>query len=177
LCRYVYPNQGQLIDPSRMISGRRAMTQSARRKMQNAHIPKRGRGKGRRADGEGSSQGTQPAQSHVVDQTQVEYLNYQDQIHDATDGGYNQQHILEHFIPVLDQDDIAAASAPEMLPDQPAFLEGPKDASLLSSYAEHVALPLWYNSNNVSVIFNSFKLLYVILIKLAHVTLNLNWRA
>jgi len=42
-----------------------------------------------------SSQATQPEESQVVDPTQVEYLNYQDQIHDATDGGYHEQHILD----------------------------------------------------------------------------------
>jgi len=49
-------DQGPTIDPSKMIGGRRAMTQSHRRERQRGHIPKRGRGKGgRRADGEGSS--------------------------------------------------------------------------------------------------------------------------
>jgi hypothetical protein len=38
--------QGQPIDPSRMICGRLAVTSSGRRARQNAHIPKRGRGKG-----------------------------------------------------------------------------------------------------------------------------------
>jgi len=65
-----YPNQGQPIDPSKLISGRRAMTQSARRARQNAHIPKtgRGRGKGRKGDGVGSSQATQSEQSQVIAQ-------------------------------------------------------------------------------------------------------------
>jgi len=53
----------------------------------------------------------------VVDLTQVEYLNYQDQIHEAHDGGYDQQHILKDDVPQLDQDDIAAATVPETLPD------------------------------------------------------------
>jgi len=64
-------------------------------------------------DGEGSSQATQPEQSHMVDPTQVEYLNYQDEMHhDAIDGGYDDHHILEDVVPVLDQDDIAATTAP-----------------------------------------------------------------
>jgi len=65
-------------------------------------------------------------------------MNYQDQIHDATDGGYDQQHILEDVVPILDQDDIAAATAPKTLPDQPPFPGGPEDTSLLASYANHV---------------------------------------
>ena len=80
----------------------------------------------------------------MVDPTQVEYLNYQDQIHDATDGGYDQRHISEDVVPVLDQDDITATTAPEMLPDHAPFPGGPEDTSLLASYANHVALPLWY---------------------------------
>jgi len=63
-----YPNQGQPIDPSKLISGRRAMTQNARRARQNVHIPKTGRGKGRKGDGVGSSQATQSEQSQVIDQ-------------------------------------------------------------------------------------------------------------
>jgi len=52
-----------------MISGRLAMTNSARRARQKAHIPKRGIGKGRMKDGAESSQATQPTQSQVVDPT------------------------------------------------------------------------------------------------------------
>jgi len=52
------PEQRQQIDPSRMISGRLAMTNSGRRARQNVHIPKRGRGKGRMGDGAESSQAT-----------------------------------------------------------------------------------------------------------------------
>jgi hypothetical protein len=104
------------IDPSKMIGGRRAQTQSYRKEKdrRNAHIPNRGRG--RRGDGSGTSQASeaaQPEESQVVDPTQeVEYLNYQDQVHhDVTDGGYDQDHIPEqHHIP--DDDDIAAAAAP-----------------------------------------------------------------
>jgi len=57
--------QGQPIDPSKMIAGRCAMTQSHRRERKNTHIPKRGRG--RRGDGSGTSQATQPEESQVVD--------------------------------------------------------------------------------------------------------------
>jgi len=49
------PDQGQQIDPSRLISGRLAMTNSARQASQNAHIPKRGGGKDRIGDGAESS--------------------------------------------------------------------------------------------------------------------------
>jgi len=146
-------DQGQPIYPSKMIGGRRAMTQSRRKDRQSGHISKRGRGKGR-SDGSGASQATQPEQSHVVDPTQeVEYLNYQDQVHhDVTDGGYDQDHIPEQqHIP--DEDDIAAAAAPAVLPLKPPFPGGPENISLLHSYAKHVTLPLWYNSDNVSVIF------------------------
>lgn len=141
-----------LIDPSKMIGGRRAMTQSHRRERKSGHIPKRGRG--RRGDGSWSSQegsqATQPEESHVVDPSrQMEYLNYQDQVHhDVTDGGYDQDHILQQQH-VGDDDDIAAAAAPEVLLVDPPFLGGPTDLSLLHSYANHVALPLWYNSDNV----------------------------
>jgi len=55
-------DQGPPIDPSKMIGGKRAMTQSHRWERQNRHIPKRGRGKGR-TDGSGTSQATQPEQS------------------------------------------------------------------------------------------------------------------
>jgi len=89
-------DQGQPIDPSKMIGGRRAMTQSYQKERQSGHIPKRGRGQWR-SDGSGTSQATHPEQSQVVDSTQeVEYLNYQDQVHhDVTDGGYDQDHIPE----------------------------------------------------------------------------------
>jgi len=63
------PEQGQQIDPSRLISGRLAVTSSVRRARQNAHIPERGRGKGRMGDGAESSQATQSTQSQVVDPT------------------------------------------------------------------------------------------------------------
>lgn len=136
--------QGQPIDPSKMNGGRRAMKQSHRRERQSGD---RGRGKGR-ADGSGTSQATYPEESQVVDPTQVEYLNYQDQVHhDVTDCGYDQQHIPEQHIP--DQDDIAAVAAPTVLPLKPPFPGGPENISLLHSYANHVALPLWYNSDNV----------------------------
>ena len=141
-----------------MIGGRRTMAQSHRKKKerQNTHIPKRGRGW--RGDGSGTSQAsqaTQPEESHVVDPSQVEYLNYQDQVHhDVTDGGYNQQHIPEQQQHIPDQDDIAAAAAPAVLPLEPPFPGGLEKIYLLHSYANHVALQLWYNSDNVSIIFN-----------------------
>jgi len=40
--------QSQQIDPSRLIHGRRAMTQSVRQERQRGHIPKRGKGRGKR---------------------------------------------------------------------------------------------------------------------------------
>jgi len=54
-------DKGQPIDPSKMIGGRRAMTQSHQKetKRQNAHIPKRGRG--RRGDGSGTYQVVHPS--------------------------------------------------------------------------------------------------------------------
>jgi len=77
----------------------------------------------------------------------------------VTDGGYDDQQFSnggdvqqgEDVVPILDEDDIATQTAPHTLPDQPPFPGGPLDISLLSSYASHVALRLWYNSNNVSV--------------------------
>ena len=36
-------DQGQSIDPSKMIAGRRVMTQSHRKERKNTHIPKRGK--------------------------------------------------------------------------------------------------------------------------------------
>jgi len=137
-------DQGPPIDPSKMIGGRCAITQNHQKERQSGHIPKRGKGRGRGGDGSGTSQATQPEESQVVDLSQVEYLNYQDQVHhDVTEGGYDQQHIP-------DEDDIAAAAAPAVLPLEPPFPRGPKNISLLHSYANHVALPLWYNSNNIS---------------------------
>ncbi|RHN76926.1 hypothetical protein MtrunA17_Chr1g0149191 [Medicago truncatula] len=108
----------------------------------SAHIPKRGRG--RRGDDSGSSQATQPEESQVVDPSGVEYLNYQDQVHhDTTD------RIIYHKQHVGDDGDIAAAAAPDVLLEDPPFAGEPTDLSLLHSYAGHVALPLWYNSDNV----------------------------
>jgi len=69
----------------------------------------------------------------VVDPTQVEYVNYQDQITITTDSGYDDQHISEGASHVLDTADIAAATAPKTLPDQLPFPEGPEDTSLLVS--------------------------------------------
>jgi len=101
----------------------------------------------------------------------MQYLNYQDQIHDAIDGGYVDQHIPnggdveqgeDDVVPTIDADDIAAETAPQILHDQPPFPGGPLNMTLLSSYVEHVTLQLCYNSNNVSII---FKFLYAILIK------------
>ncbi|RHN70599.1 hypothetical protein MtrunA17_Chr3g0137281 [Medicago truncatula] len=132
------------VDPSKMIAGRRAMTQSHRKESESGHIPKRGRG--RRVDGSGSSQeasrATQPEESQVVDPSQqVEYLNYQDQVHhDVTDGGYDQDHILEEQH-IADDDDIAAAAALEVLPVDPPFPRGPEDLSLLHSYVKHPSIP------------------------------------
>jgi len=37
-----------------------------------------------------------------------QYLNYQYQVHDATDGGYDDHHISDDDVPILDVDDIAA---------------------------------------------------------------------
>jgi len=51
-------HQGQPIDQSKMIGGRRAMTQSHQRERQSGQIPKRGRGK-ERANGSWNSQATQ----------------------------------------------------------------------------------------------------------------------
>jgi len=86
----------------------------------------------------------------------VEYLNYQDQIHhDVTDGGYDQDHIPEQQHRP-NEDDIAAAATPAVLPSEPPFLGGPENIFLLHSYVNHVTLPLWYNSDNVSVIFLLF---------------------
>jgi len=58
----------------------------------------------------------------------VEYLNYQNQIHDTSDGGYGEQHISDgghvqqgegedDVVPVLNADDIAAQTTPHVLPD------------------------------------------------------------
>ena len=61
----------------------------------------------------------------MVDPTQeVEYLNYQTQVHhDVTDGGHDQDHIPEQqHIP--DEDDIEAAAAPTVLPLEPPFSGG-----------------------------------------------------
>lgn len=140
------------------------MIGSVRRARVNTHIPKRGRGRRSNLnDGEGSSQTTQ---SQVDDPTQ--YLNYQDQVYDTTDGGYDNQQFSdgdnvqqgEDVVPQLDEDDLASQATPKQLPDQPPFPGGPLNISLLSSYALHFALPLWYNANNVSVIFNCIKLFF-----------------
>jgi len=157
------PEEGQHIEKSRLICGRVSVTSSVRRARQNVHIQNSGRGRGQMAGGEDTSQATQPTQSHVDDLSQ--YLNYHDQVHDATGGGYDDEHIPDDVVPILDADDIAAQTTPQVLPDQPPFPSGPLDTTLLSSYVEHVALRLWYNSNNVSVIFNCLKLLYAILKK------------
>jgi len=62
----------------------------------------------------------------VVDPTH-EYLNYQD-VHDVTDGGYDEQYMPEQqHIP--DDDDIAVAVAPEVLPVDPPFLGEPETLS------------------------------------------------
>ena len=51
------------IDPSKMIGGRRAMTQSHRKERERGHIPKRGKGRGKgRADGSGTSHASEAAQ-------------------------------------------------------------------------------------------------------------------
>jgi len=63
------------------------MTSSVRRKRINAHIPKRGRDRrSNRNDGEDNSQ---PRKSQVEDPTQ--YMNYQDQLHNVMNGGYDAQ--------------------------------------------------------------------------------------
>ena len=93
----------------------------------------------------------------MVDPNQeVEYLNYQDQVHhNVTDGGYDHDHISEQQ-QRPDEDDIATAAAPAVLLSEPPFPGGPENISLPHSYANHVALPLWYNSDNVIVIFFTF---------------------
>jgi len=139
------------IDPPKMIGGRRYQKEKERR---NAHLPKEG--KRSEGDGSGTSQATHPEESQVVDLSELEYLNYQDQVHhDVTDGGYDQDHIPEQqYRP--DNDDIAAAAALSVLPLEPPFPGEQKNISLLHSYANHVALPFRYNSDNVSVIFFTF---------------------
>jgi len=56
-------------------------------------------------------------------------------------------------VPEPYEDDLAAEAAPEQLPDVPPFLGGSTDISLMSSYASHIALLMYYNANNVSVNF------------------------
>jgi len=64
-----------------MIGGRRAMA------LKRTH-PKEGKRSGG-GDGSVIAQATQLEESHVMDLSQVEYLNYHDQVHhDVTDGGY-----------------------------------------------------------------------------------------
>jgi len=100
------------------VTGRISVTGSVGWARVNVHIPKRGRGRGQRSDGEGSYQATQPTQSQVDDPTQ--YLNYQDQVHDAMNGGYDDQQFLDggdiqqgdNVVPILDEDDNAAQTAP-----------------------------------------------------------------
>lgn len=76
-----------------------------------------------------SSQATPPEQAQMGESTQVEYLNYQDQIHHVTDGGYDQQHIPDGGGVqqgegedddglVLDADDIATQTSPQILLDR-----------------------------------------------------------
>ena len=89
-------------------------------------------------------------------------MNYQNQVHDATDGGYDDQHIPDHGdiqqgeddVPQLDDDDLAAEVAPEQSPDVPPFPGGPLNLSLLSDYASHVALPMWYNKKLFLIVLN-----------------------
>ena len=48
----------------------------------------------------------------------------------------------------VDGEDQVAAHAFQV---GPPFSEGPKDLSVLSGYAHHVAVPLWTNADNASV--------------------------
>ena len=88
----------------------------------------------------------------MVDPTQ--YLNYQVQIHDVTYDGYDDQRSPnggdvqqgeDDVMPIVEADEIATETAPHILLNQPPFLGGPLDTTLLSSYAEYVALRMWFN--------------------------------
>nr|ABD32469.2 IMP dehydrogenase/GMP reductase, putative [Medicago truncatula] len=83
----------------------------------------------------GGFSGYTTEESQVVDPSQqVEYLNYQDQVHhNVTDGGYDQDHIPEEQH-IADDDDIAATATLEVLPVDPPFPGGHDDLSLLHSY-------------------------------------------
>ena len=59
-------------------------------------------------------------------------------------------------------DEVADKGAADGVPIVgPPFTGGPRDTSLLSSYAKHVAMAIWYNTSNVSVfILLTFYLIY-----------------
>ena len=79
----------------------------------------------------------------------TQYLNHQDQLHDATNGGYDARQFSdggdvkegEDDVTQLDEDDLATQAAQEQLPDAPPFPGEPLDKYMFSSYASHVALP------------------------------------
>jgi len=141
-------------EPNRKtICGKHTMTSSVRweRVATNPPVPKRGRGRRPNPnEGEGSSQ---LVQSQV--DVPTHYLNYQDQLHDVIGGGYDAQqfddvvegddvqHQGDDEVAERDEDDLAAEAALHQLPDLPPFPGGPKDLFVLSSFASHVALPLW----------------------------------
>jgi hypothetical protein len=57
------------------------------------------------------------------------YLNYQDWVHDATNGGYDDQQFSDggdvqqgkDVVSILEEDDLLAQETPQQLPDQPPF--------------------------------------------------------
>lgn len=146
-------------NPNRRVGlGKETMTRSLRweRDAANLHVPKRRTGQ-RPIDGEGSSE---PTKSQVDGPTQ--YLNYQDQLHDITNCGYDAQQYEEavegHNIghveadALADEDDDYDEATPHPFATEgPPFPRGPNDLSVLSSYTTHVAVSMWYNANNVSV--------------------------
>jgi len=146
-------------------------TSRKKRKSRKSELSNDGeRVRGRRSNHNDGESSTQSSQSQVEDPTQ--YMNYQDHLHDAMNGSYDAQQFLdvvegrdvqqgEEIVPQPDANDIVAQATPEQLPKVPPFPGGPADISVLSSYASHVALPLWYNANNVSVIFICLRLLFV----------------
>ena len=144
------------------------MTNSYRRELReaNPYIPKRGRRRN-----PGGAESSHAAELQVVDLTHV--LQF-DEGYDPTEQHYQPQEEDSFYQPHEEEDDddgeeeeVEAKGEPEPDGDDqgddegaahgvpivgPPFPGGPRDISLLSKYVKHVAVAIWYDTNNVSVL-------------------------
>ena len=135
--------------------GKETMTRSVTKEREeaNPHIPKRGRRRN-----PGGVEKSHAAQSQVVDPTPVPVYDTQDEGYDSTEQHYIDGPEGSYFQPPEVEDDEAesevegeAQEVGHAIPEGPPFPRKPENLPILCKYASHVAVPLWHNTDNISV--------------------------